>query len=175
MCQLLLRPDCLVMRYTGTDINRLLYTDAIASADYPVLFLRLFNDLACLHAAGQWHGGAQARNITCCDKRLYRIDFEENIGNAVPLALAQAYDLVLLFSSLADYLLDNETLADELLQQYLAVAGNTGLRHRLEQIRRWLARLLKIEPLLSKKLRQKSDVRRIKLLAATLDRSLCTR
>jgi tRNA A-37 threonylcarbamoyl transferase component Bud32 len=57
-------------------------------------------DLADFHARGFWHGGAQLRNMTLRDGRLWRIDFEENIGEALSLPLAQAYDVFQALSSL---------------------------------------------------------------------------
>lgn len=44
--------------------------------------------------------GAQVRNVTLRDGRLWRIDFEENIGGALSLPLAQAYDLYQTLASL---------------------------------------------------------------------------
>jgi len=162
----------MVMSYTGTDINRLLYTNTLSAEQRPAIFKRLVEDLAHFHQAGHWHGGAQARNITCLNQQLWRIDFEENIGNAVPLSVAQAYDLILLFTSLSDYFLDDPKLAQQLLLHYLNCHNNPALKHRLNQACKWLERAAKLEPLLSKRLRKKSDLRRMKLFAQVLRHGL---
>ncbi|HEX5805269.1 MAG TPA: hypothetical protein VFY31_02895 [Macromonas sp.] len=58
-------------------------------------------DLARFHAHGHWHGGAQSRNITWDGHRFARLDFEEQLYPALPLATVQAYDVLQLVLSLA--------------------------------------------------------------------------
>lgn len=91
-------PGLLVLEHVGEDLANL-----IRHADPPqrAAWVRaLAADLAGFHARGHWHGGAQVRNITLRDGELWRIDFEENIGGALSLPLAQAYDLFQLVASL---------------------------------------------------------------------------
>ena len=61
-------------------------------------------DLARFHARGQWHGGAQSRNITWNGERFARLDFEEALVPDLPLAVVQRYDALQLLLSLAGYL-----------------------------------------------------------------------
>lgn len=61
-------------------------------------------DLARFHARGQWHGGAQARNLTWNGHRFARLDFEEPLHPAMPLDLVQLYDALQLVMSLVRYL-----------------------------------------------------------------------
>jgi tRNA A-37 threonylcarbamoyl transferase component Bud32 len=59
-------------------------------------------DLAALHTAGHWHGGAQLRNLVRADDGgLVRIDFETRLDAYFPVPLLQAFDAALFFSSLA--------------------------------------------------------------------------
>lgn len=58
-------------------------------------------ELGAFHRAGQWHGGAQIKNLTRQDGRTWRIDFEERFGEHVPLPAAQAFDLVLFVNSIS--------------------------------------------------------------------------
>jgi tRNA A-37 threonylcarbamoyl transferase component Bud32 len=58
-------------------------------------------DLAKFHRAGFVHGGAQLRNVMVQDDQLTRIDFEENIGEALSTPLGQAYDVFQMISSMA--------------------------------------------------------------------------
>jgi len=58
-------------------------------------------DLGAFHRAGQWHGGAQVKNLTRKDGQTWRIDFEENFGELVPLPAAQALDVVLFLNSVS--------------------------------------------------------------------------
>lgn len=61
-------------------------------------------DLAAFHARGQWHGGAQARNITWDEQYFARLDFEERLQPGMPLATVQLYDALQLVLSLTPYL-----------------------------------------------------------------------
>lgn len=58
-------------------------------------------ELAAFHRAGQWHGGAQIKNLTRKDGQTWRIDFEETFGEHVPLPAAQAFDVVLFLNSIS--------------------------------------------------------------------------
>jgi len=97
-------------------------------------------DLAAFHARGLWHGGAQVRNLTLRDGVLWRIDFEENIGGALSLPLAQAYDLFQTLSSLQsmrkvpeDELPQLGTLA---LRAYLDARPDPAVRAALRRMAR---------------------------------------
>lgn len=61
-------------------------------------------DLAAFHARGQWHGGAQARNLTWDGERFARLDFEERLLPGMALPTVQIYDALQLVLSLARYL-----------------------------------------------------------------------
>lgn len=58
-------------------------------------------DLAKFHQAGFVHGGAQLRNLMVLEGQLTRIDYEENIGEALSKSVGQAYDVYQMISSMA--------------------------------------------------------------------------
>ena len=91
-------PGLLVLEHVGEDFANLIRHAGPAQRVQWVRDLAV--DLAEFHAQGHCHGGAQIRNVTLRDGLLWRIDFEENIGGALSLPLAQAYDLYQLLSSL---------------------------------------------------------------------------
>lgn len=95
-------------------------------------------DLAGFHARGHWHGGAQARNITWDGQRFARLDFEERLVPALPLAMVQRYDVLQLVLSLARLL---EPLGpDAVLQVLRAYAAVDAAQ--AEALRAFIARLL---------------------------------
>lgn len=122
----LLAQDLFVLEYCGAIVGTLLNTWAPETwrRELP----RLATELGEFHRAGHWHGGAQIKNITLYDGVSYRIDFEENFGEALPLPVAQAADLVLFLNSIS---LSGPIDADEarsllplLIEHYFAANPN---------------------------------------------------
>ena len=104
-------------------------------------------DLAAFHARGQWHGGAQARNMTWDGEHFARLDFEEQLCPALPLATVQGYDMLQLVFSLARTLAD---LGPQAVYTVLLAYANGGppidlraflrpLLPRLARVSRWAA------------------------------------
>lgn len=69
--------------------------------DHLALMCAASADLACFHARGHWHGGAQIRNITWDGRHFARLDFEERLFPAMPLRACQLYDVLQLVLSMA--------------------------------------------------------------------------
>ncbi|ARP88593.1 hypothetical protein [Bordetella genomosp. 9] len=91
-------PGLLVLEHVGTDLNALMRH---GSEEYRVELARQAGrDLAEFHQRGFCHGGAQIRNLTVRNGEIWRIDFEENIGEALSRPLGQAYDLFQMVASL---------------------------------------------------------------------------
>ncbi len=89
----------LILEHCGISIAALLqrWTPDAWRQELP----RLAEQLGDFHQAGQWHGAAQIKNLTRRDGLIYRIDFEEDFGEMVPLAAAQAVDLMLFLNSIS--------------------------------------------------------------------------
>lgn len=136
------------------------------------LFYKIVDSLIALHTADQWHGGAQMRNLTIKNNTIYRIDFEENTGNAMPLAMAQAYDVLQSFNSMALLLNANVELGSDLLSYYLDKIKNPEIQRYLQRTNRYFQVLRKATVLLSKRRKQSKDVRRILYFADILALSL---
>ena len=113
----LLTPEFFVLDYCGTVVATLL-----EDWDAPTWrreLLQLATELGEFHRAGHWHGGAQIKNITLQDGLSYRIDFEENFGEFLPLAVTQTADLILFLNSISLAGPIDEAEARQLLPQLL--------------------------------------------------------
>lgn len=133
---------------------------------------QIIDSLIALHLAGQWHGGAQMRNLTIKNNIIYRIDFEENTGNAMPLAMAQAYDVLQCFNSIALLLNEDLELGSTLLCYYFKKTQNPEIMRYLERTNRCFQVLRKATVLLSKRRKKSKDVHRILYFADILTMSL---
>ena len=129
-------------------------------------------ELGAFHRAGQWHGGAQIKNLTRKEGQTWRIDFEESFGEHVPLPAAQAFDLVLFVNSISlRGPIDEEearSLLPALLRAYFAANPDPQVRAVFARALRWA----KVAAALSapfRKLnfggRQRNGSARLKLLA----------
>lgn len=165
-----LTADHLLFEYCGPTVEALL--GELRGAQRNDLLLAAVDDLAEFHRRGHWHGGAQLRNLTMKQGRLYRIDFEENTGVALPLPLAQAYDVLLAFNSMMDYLDGDRQFGARLLARYLHLAGSTQVVESLRRLEYWLRRIGRIERWLGTRLRRNRDLQRALMFASILDIAL---
>lgn len=115
---MLLVPDFFVLNYCGTMVATLL--ESWSQETWRSELLKLASELGEFHHAGHWHGGAQIKNITQHDGLNYRIDFEENFGQFLPLTVTQATDLMLFLNSISLAGPINEQEARFLLPQLIA-------------------------------------------------------
>jgi tRNA A-37 threonylcarbamoyl transferase component Bud32 len=131
-------PDALVLEYVGQDLPYLVRIDAPAARF--IWMDRAAQNLAAFHRAGFVHGGAQLRNLMCQGDVLTRIDFEENIGEALSRPLGQAYDVYQMVSSMAGLRghqfgsTDRHELSLRLLQTYLAANPDLAVKQSLKRI-----------------------------------------
>lgn len=133
-------PEFFILEYCGAVVADQMEKWPVATSR--LVLLRLARELAEFHRAGQWHGGAQIKNITLQDDLSYRIDFEENFGDFLPLPATQAADLVVFLNSISLVGLVDESESRQLLPQLLTTYFSV---HPDEEIRRIIRRL---QPLL---------------------------
>jgi tRNA A-37 threonylcarbamoyl transferase component Bud32 len=132
-------PDVLVLEYVGQDLP---YLIRIAAPEGRLkLMTTAAQQLAQFHQAGFVHGGAQLRNLMMQeDGTVTRIDFEENIGQALSIALAQAYDVFQMLSSMAGLRghefspTERQALCHQLLAVYLKANPDPLVRNALTMI-----------------------------------------
>jgi len=115
--------EVLVLEYVGQGVPFLVRRSQ--PAQRLVWMDRCARDLAAFHQAGFVHGGAQLRNLMFLNNRITRVDFEENIGEAMSLPSGQAYDVYQMLSSMAGLRgheltpYSRQLLCDRLLDAYL--------------------------------------------------------
>jgi len=107
------------------------------------LMLAAAADLAGFHARGQWHGGAQVRNLTWNGQVFSRFDFEETLHPAMALETVQVYDALQLLMSLSPWLEQlGPQAVEQVLQAYENTRPHTGLRPFCAALAPRLQRLL---------------------------------
>jgi tRNA A-37 threonylcarbamoyl transferase component Bud32 len=130
----------LVLEYVGQDMPYVIRMDTPANRF--IWMDRAAQDLAAFHRAGFVHGGAQLRNLMCDGLVLTRIDFEENVGEALSRPLAQAYDVYQMLSSMAGLRGEQfvpgerQALSLRLLQAYLQANPDPAVKNQLRRLGR---------------------------------------
>lgn len=141
-------PSILVLEFVGNSLPDTLRQTS--SEERLVWMDRAARDLAAFHLAGFIHGGAQLRNLMVQGQQLTRIDFEENIAQALSPALGQAYDVYQMMSSMAGLSgaqfteQERRILCQRLLETYLDANPDPHVRGQLVRLGYLFGRIKKL-------------------------------
>lgn len=117
-----------VMEDSGKSVRHHL-REAKSSKERQIIYKKLFEAIALLHKADEYHGASQIRNFTYKDDRVYIIDFEESFSKDIDIKILQFRDIFLLLFSLAKDRFDIDYR--EYLLYYSKVSGNSEIFDRL--------------------------------------------
>jgi len=145
---LLQHEDYLVLNAVGTSLDRII--PQLVAAEKIALFEQVVDDLADWHKRGHWHGGAQLRNVTLHQDKLYRIDFEEQHGHLLSPTATRVYDMLLFFGDALARLDADQAISqgERLLQRYLNQlpdAQQTATKKQLQRLLRLLRPLVWVD------------------------------
>jgi hypothetical protein len=112
-------PDYLLLEHCGNTVANLL-EDWTADTCRTEMENEA-RELGAFHRAGQWHGASQIKNLTRHDGHTWRIDFEEDFGELVPLPVVQALDIILFLNSVSLAGAVDEAESRRLLPRLLAL------------------------------------------------------
>jgi tRNA A-37 threonylcarbamoyl transferase component Bud32 len=132
--------NVLVLEYVGQGVPFLVRRSAPAGR--VAWMTRVAQEMALFHQAGFVHGGAQLRNLMSMNERITRVDFEENIGEAMSRPLGQAYDVYQMVSSLAGLRgheftpYERQQLCNHLLDAYFLANPDPEVRAELVRMGR---------------------------------------
>ncbi|WP_372660849.1 hypothetical protein [Hydrogenophaga sp.] len=124
----------------GATLDHLLYR--MPETDRLPLMCAAGADLARFHARGQWHGGAQTRNLTWDGQHFARLDFEERLRPGLALQTVQVYDALQLLLSLARFLEPLGPQAVLAVLQAYSGAVEPGAATPAPDLRQFVQRLL---------------------------------
>lgn len=137
-------PGLLVINYAGQDMPYLLRQSS-SGHERLCWVEQLARELARFHQGGHVHGGAQIRNVMWQDGFFTRIDFEENIGEAMSRPLGQAYDVYQMISSMAGMrgipVSELPVLCETLLQVYRVSNPDQAVIDQIRKMGRAMGRL----------------------------------
>jgi tRNA A-37 threonylcarbamoyl transferase component Bud32 len=127
-------------------------------AAHDALLVQVADALGRVHAAGLSHGRPHVRDFFLEDGEVGFMDFEEDPASVMPLAMAQARDVLLYFLVVASRALDAGATCPAALQAWLAHAPDAA-RHELVRLTALIGRILPLARLIGR-LHMGSDLRR---------------
>jgi len=92
---------------------------------------KVIEALAKIHNLNQFHGGAQARNFTFKDDKIYALDLEDSFDKNVDLKLLQFRDFLLLLLSFTKTRANFELDFDYIIDKYIKLTNNMEFKQRL--------------------------------------------
>lgn len=95
------------------------------------LINKVIEQLATIHNANEYHGGAQTRNFTYKDDQVYAIDFEESFNDNIDIKTLQFRDLLLFILSLTKVKADFEVDYKLIINNYINLTQNNNFIDRL--------------------------------------------
>lgn len=149
----------MVMSDVGPTIYSTMKT--IGQADpvaHDALLVDVAEALGRVHAAGLSHGRPHVRDFFLEDGQVGFMDFEEDPASVMPLAMAQARDVLLYFLVVTSFAANPETTCPSALQAWLARAPDAA-RRELVRLTALIARILPLARLIGR-LHMGSDLRR---------------
>lgn len=150
--------------------NRLKALKDVDPEAHEALLVESAAQLGRLHAAGLCHGRPHPRDMTVVDGEIGFIDFEEEPEAVMPLAVAQARDLWVLFFQLATRATQGERTLARAHAAWAAQAP-AAARTELRALIRFAARFLPFARLIGR-VRMGSDLRRFIVATGYLEKAV---
>ena len=121
-----------VLSDCGTHIYDLMRTTTDKEYFYEILELYIL-ELSKIHNSNEYHGGAQSRNFTFFENKIFVIDLEDSFEESVNLKTLQFRDLLLLLLSMAK--IENiEFEYSFIINKYIENSSNKEFTQRLRKL-----------------------------------------
>lgn len=108
------------------------------------LINKVIEQLATMHNANEYHGGAQTRNFTYKDDQVYAIDFEESFNDNIDIKTLQFRDLLLFILSLTKVKADFEVDYKLIINNYINLTQNDNFIDRLMKFTKQISFFIKL-------------------------------
>lgn len=123
-----------ILEDTGKNLNSFLKKNIDESKFY-YFVENLLIELAKIHNSKEFHGGAQIRNFTYKDQKVFVIDFEENFESNTTLETLQFRDFLLFLLSFTKLKkLSFEVNYNYIINRYIELTNNKNLIYKLKNI-----------------------------------------
>ncbi|WP_424598082.1 hypothetical protein [Arcobacter sp.] len=127
--------DFFVLEDSGKNINSYIRKRDAKEIDINFYIKESINAISNIHRKNEYHGGAQARNLTYKNQKVYAIDLEDSFDERnIDLKTLQFRDFLLFLLSLTKVRAKVEIDYEELINRYIEQTGNTDFKKRLNKL-----------------------------------------
>ncbi len=126
--------DFFILEDCGKTINSYIRKKEITKEKMYYFIDKLIIELSKIHNNNDFHGGAQARNFTYKDGKVFVIDLEDSFESNVDLKLLQFRDLLLLLSSFTKTKANFELDYKYIIDKYISLTNNYNFKNRLKKL-----------------------------------------
>ncbi len=126
--------DFFVLEDTGKNLNSFLKKN-IDESKFCYFVENLLIELSKIHNSKEFHGGAQIRNFTYKDEKVFAIDFEESFESNTTLETLQFRDFLLFLLSFTKLKkLSFEVNYNYIIDKYIELTNNKNVIYKLKNI-----------------------------------------
>lgn len=136
--------DFFVLEDTGKTINSHIRKKDAKKENIDFFVFNSINTIALIHNLDEYHGGAQARNLTFKDEKIFVIDLEDSFNNSIDLKTLQYRDFLLFLLSLTKIRANVEIDYEEIINKYVSLTKNYDFKLKLNKLARRISVLIKL-------------------------------
>ncbi|WP_044418010.1 kinase [Halarcobacter anaerophilus] len=126
--------DFFVLEDCGKNVNSYIRKRDITKEKMYFFIDKVILELSKIHNSKQFHGGAQARNFTFKEDKIYAIDLEDSFKDDVDLKLLQFRDFLLLLLSFTKTRANFELDFNYIIDKYITLTKNYEFKKRLKNL-----------------------------------------
>jgi tRNA A-37 threonylcarbamoyl transferase component Bud32 len=133
-----------VLEDCGETVYSYIRKSDITKKDIYYFINKAIEQLAKIHNANEYHGGAQCRNFTYKDNKVYIIDLEESFDENVDIETLQFRDFLLFILSLTKTRASFELDYKMIISKYISLTNNYNFPSRLKNLIKKISFLIKL-------------------------------
>ncbi len=136
--------DFFILEDCGESIHSILRTQNLSEQEIYYYLDKVIEELAKIHNHNFFHGGAQTRNFTFKQSKIYAIDLEESFDSNVDVSVLQFRDLLLLLLSFVKIKANFDLDYKYIIKKYVTLTGKKEILKRLKKLSKKLSFLIKL-------------------------------
>lgn len=127
--------DFFVLEDCGKNINSNIRKKDISQERMYFFIDKLLEELSKIHNQNHFHGGAQTRNFTFKDEKVFTIDLEDSFDSKIDLKTLQLRDLILVLLSLTKTRASFDVDYEYVINKYIEfVPANLDFKNKLKNL-----------------------------------------